>query len=196
MLTSRLASSLCMCDRTSMLASLCLLLVGLDQKDSYTVMLWPRLASTTTAACSSLVMLVFMHLRCVPSACRQAGDAWHHAWFCGSVRGRRRHRQLHTHAGFAGCDASAVAGVARIALCFLRCRQAHDARHHGRYDQKDFLQRHSGRPSTWTLACAWLVLLVFMHPMMCSLMFVGRGACGGHACRRRRQLRVHGRFCG
>ena len=33
---------------------------------------------------------------------------------------------------FAGCDASVVAGVAGIALCFLRCRQAHDARHHGR----------------------------------------------------------------
>ena len=53
------------------------------------------------------------------------------------------HRQLHARAGFAGCDASAVAGVVGIALCFLRCRQAHDAR----YDQKDSLQRHSGRTS-------------------------------------------------
>ena len=120
-----------------MLATLCLLLVGLDQKDSYTVRLWPRLASTTTAARSWLVMLELIHLRCVPSACRHAG----------SGRALRRHRQVHARAGFAGCDASAVAGVAGIALCFLRCRQAHDARHHGRYDHKDFLQRHSGRPS-------------------------------------------------
>ena len=57
-----------------------------------------RLALTLTVACSWLVMLFFMHLRCVPSACRHSGDARHHGWLlCRQLR-----------AGFAGYDASAV----------------------------------------------------------------------------------------
>ena len=32
---------------------------------------------------------------------------------------------------------------AGVALCFLRCRQAHDARHHGRYDQRRTVCSHT-----------------------------------------------------
>ena len=64
-------------------------------------------AATTTVACSWLVMLVFMHLRCVPSACLHAGTHGIIGGFA-AVAACRRHRHLHVPAGFAGIVASAV----------------------------------------------------------------------------------------
>ena len=51
-----------------------------------------------------------------------------------------------------------------FALCFLRCRQAHDVRHHGRYDQ--WRTVCSDTVVAW---CSRLVLLVFLLSTLCSL---------------------------
>ena len=59
-----------------------------------------------------------------------------------------------------------------FAPCFLRCRQAHDARHHGRNDQRDSIAATHGRNLVdLAMACARLILLVFYTSRCVSSLF-------------------------
>ena len=69
------------------------------------------------------------------------------------------------------------------ASCFLRCRQAHEARHQGRCDRRDSFAATHGRALVETaMACARLVLLV-----RCST------CCVPFACRQAHCQVLHGR---
>ena len=65
-------------------------------------------------------MLVFLRLRCVPSACRHAGDARHQWWFCGSAA---------LVVGIGSCMFQLVLMVTMQVLRSLRLWQAHDLRY-------------------------------------------------------------------
>ena len=72
-------------------------LVDSDPEVGSSFLLWPRLSLTTGAACFLLVLLVFLHLSCVPDDCRQEVAA--NVVVLGNGMFRRR------LVGFAGDDA-------------------------------------------------------------------------------------------
>ena len=123
-------------------------MVGMDQKDSYAVTQRPRLSPTSAVAWSWLGLLVTLQF----ALC---SFTWSSGPRC-SVAG------MHEK------DSYAVAGIAPRAVFLLLAKMLGIS---AGMDQKDScaVRLTPRSPSTFAGACAWLVLLVTLHPSLSSL---------------------------
>ena len=152
------------------------ILVGVDQKDNCAASLWPR--SSPTSAWSWLALLVLRFALC--SLLLSTGPRCSASW---PVWTRRTVMCSGLSTGFA--------------LCFLRCRQAHDVRHHGRCDQRRTVCSDTvGALGVHRWFC-WSFCFLRCIPNVCRLVYYTRHRrCWGRgrARHRHRQWHVHGWF--
>ena len=118
------------------------IMAGMDQKDIHAATLWPRSLPTVPVACFGVVLL-----GCTSSCVLRLS--------AGPPLGLQHGRCALFPSGMS------MAGFAGFRAVFPSFASSYDARHQGRYDQKDTLHRHSGRALVdLAMACARLVLLV------------------------------------
>ena len=98
------------------------IMVGMTREGQFAVTQWPPWCRQFAVAGSRLVMLVLMHLRCVPSACRHAGMP--------GVTGGIAAVSRSSSTSAVVCPLLVFMVMMQV-LWSLRFWQAHDLQHHG-----------------------------------------------------------------